>query len=246
VDSAAALDGETLNQVVDLNLRGLVLVRAAAQALPSVQPHGSARGPGASAARSAPQRRAASGQEGGVPQVQADHSLPPAIAALDQRWQQLDDAALRRLAGKPYLLFEAPLPLGARWPEPAADSGLRSVQEARARALDAGAVGWAGADGRAFQRLLALYGWHLARAAPLGAALVLGVAPALCEQLRELSLQGADGLADAPGAGPCLRWATNVPAWRELLESASGGEPEALRLATLRGLQRIAGAARGV
>lgn len=161
-----------------------------------------------------------------------------AVASLDERWLGLDDAALRRVADTPFLLFELSI-----------DAAL-AARRAPAHTLAVGddprrAVPWcARPAGRAFSRLLCHFAWHTARTAPSAAVLLLGIPPAGCAALRGLGLQQLDAFTEVAGDWVTLRWGDEPRVWAPRLAAAAADDPDRLWQQTLLGLQRLASLAR--
>lgn len=160
----------------------------------------------------------------------------PAAAQLRERWLALDDAALRRVADAPFLLFELSL-----------DAAL-SAQRASVLAVGDDprrATRWcARAQGRAFARLLCHFAWQTSRTAPSAAVLLLGVSPAGGAALRSLGLQQLDAFTEIAGDWLTLRWGDEPQLWTARLAAAAAGDPDRLWRDTLHGLQRLAALAR--
>lgn len=167
--------------------------------------------------------------EGRVPDIAA-------VAALRERWLDLDDAALRRVADAPFLLFELSV-----------DAALAAR---RAPVLAVGddprrAASWcARAPGRAFARLMCHFSWQTVRTAPAAAVLLLGISPSGCGALRGLGLQQLDAFTEIAGDWLTLRWADDVRLWKARLAAAAADDPDRLWQQTLVGLQRLAVLAR--
>jgi hypothetical protein len=217
-----ALDAETQQQVAELNLRGIALVRAALAAAGPAPAAGSA----------------GAGPPAAVP-------LPAALCALRREWLALDEAAQGRLAGSPYLLFEFGLS-GASIGTAATLSPARVVHDGEASSVvgSVSAAPFAGAEGRVFLRLLRHYAWHLVRSSPAVTVFVLGVPWAALEALRTMSLSCVEALGEVAPGGLRLRWDDQPALWKDWLAAARGDDAAALWAVQLRGLQRIAGLCR--
>jgi hypothetical protein len=173
----------------------------------------------------------------------AGGELPAALGGLRDAWCGLDDAAQQRLAACPWLLFDACFEDVARWRR----ALMLGVHEARSEMPLAslhGAPLQLEQDLRGFCRLLLNYAWHLSRAAPLGAALVLGMPAETRALLRAQGLPAIDAFSSQACGWVQLRWAQLPVAWHALLQAAHSGDALALHHAQLHGLQRIAGACR--
>ena len=159
-----------------------------------------------------------------------------AAAKLRERWLALDDAALRRAADAPFLLFELSI-----------DAALAAQRASRLAVGDdpRRAAGWcARAPGRAFARLLCHFAWQTSRTAPSAAVLLLGVSPAGCAALRGLGLQQLDAFTEVAGDWLTLRWGDQPRIWASRLAAAAADDADRLWQDTLLGLQRLATLAR--
>jgi hypothetical protein len=156
------------------------------------------------------------------------------VQELLPEWCALDTAAQRRLAQCPYLLLDAGFADSARW-QPAA--GL-AVHEAAALRREPDRF-VADQTWVALRRRTLLLGWHLARAQPLAARVLLGMSSASAECIAARRLTDLEELAE--GAGRMApRWERQPQVWRQLLR-ASHAAGEELRWTQLRGLQLLAG-----
>lgn len=219
------LDAETQQQVAELNLCGIALVRAALAAGPELAPAAGSGGAGPPAA---------------VP-------LPAALSALRREWLALDEAAQGRLAGSPYLLFEFGLSGASTGTGTATAVSLaRVVHDGKVPSAvgSVSAAPFAGAEGRVFVRLLRHYAWHLVRSSPAVTVFVLGVPWAALEALRAMSLSCVEALGEVAPGGLRLRWDDQPALWKDWLAAARGDDAAALWAVQLRGLQRIAGLCR--
>ena len=145
-----------------------------------------------------------------------------------------EPGGLCRLADQPFLLFDIGLDDPLRW------------HAARSPAIgdDPGATAllpW-GREATRFAGIMFHYAWHLARTAPLTAAVVAGMAPATAEVLRGLSLQQIDELSQRSAHWLRLRWDDCPALWGALLgiTRSAAAEPQ-LRSAQLQALLRLAG-----
>ncbi|HEX4050853.1 MAG TPA: hypothetical protein VHY19_08265 [Steroidobacteraceae bacterium] len=167
----------------------------------------------------------------------ATSEAPELVQALLLEWCELDAAAQRRLAQCPYLLLDAGFAEPARWQ--AVVGGLAVHEdgpERRERAPLVADPSWV-----ALRRRTLLLGWHLARAQPLAARVLLGMSPASAECIAARRLTELEELAE--GAGRMApRWERQPQVWRQLLR-ASRAAGEQLRWTQLRGLQLLAGEA---
>ncbi len=269
--SGGALDPETRQQVGELNLRGIEVLRAVLGAAGGGATAGSAadaaalRRAGAARRGEFRARRAATGgaqdriaardratrvalaRSGlaasmSAPLRSEGPPLPDALRLLGAEWLALDDAARHRLAACPYLLFE----LDFAGLMNAVTPPPRVVQESRVvpGAPCTVASPFAGAEGRGFARLLLHYSWHLVRSAPAAAGFVLGAPQPALESLRVQGLSRVESLAATAGGWVRLRWDHEPLIWIDWLEAARTADPAALWSSQLRGLQRIAGVCR--
>jgi hypothetical protein len=172
--------------------------------------------------------------------LDADAPQPVAVAVLEAAWRALDDAALQRLATCPWLLFDAHFDDVARWRR----AFLPGVHEAHSGGAPCMPAAAPVDEAARFRRLVLHYAWHLARAAPLAAALVLGMPAETRALLRTQGLNAIDAFAAEAGDWVRLRWDHLPAAWAPLLQAAAAGDAAALHQAQLHGLQRIAGACR--
>lgn len=167
----------------------------------------------------------------------AQAPTPALVVQLLHDWCALDAAAQRRLAHCPYLLLDAGFgePGRARWP----GSAAAAVHEAApARAERRGFL--ADEAWLALVRRTLLLGWHLARAQPLAARVLLGMSPAGIECIAASRLSDLDELAGQGAGQVAPRWEQQPQVWRQLLRASHAPLPQ-LRWTQLRGLQLLAG-----
>jgi len=155
------------------------------------------------------------------------------VHVLLHEWRALDAAAQRRLARCPYLLLDAGFAEPARWQAPVGLAVHEVAPPARAPERVSPDADWV-----ALARRTLLLGWHLARAQPLAARVLLGMSPASAECIAACGLSELEALAEAV-APVAPRWERQPQIWRQLLQ-ASHAAGEALRRAQLRGLQLLA------
>jgi hypothetical protein len=158
------------------------------------------------------------------------HEAPALVQCLLHDWRALHRPAQRRLAQCPYLLLDAGFEDAARWQGcplavHEADGGVEAVDEA-----------WLVLVRRAL-----LLGWHLARAQPLAARVLLGMSALSAECMAARRLTDLDDLAVQEAARMAPRWQHQPQIWRQLLR-ASHGSAQELLWAQLRGLQLLAAA----
>jgi hypothetical protein len=149
-------------------------------------------------------------------------------------WRSLDAPARRRAASCPYLLLDAGLADAQRWRRAALPPQVGDAEHAPyapfftvARAIEVG-------------RLTLTYAWHLARAQPSAARLLLGM-PAPCAALiAQCTLRHIHALAEGHPHWLRPRWATQPGVWRALLLAAASGEARPLEQAHMHGVTLLA------
>jgi hypothetical protein len=156
---------------------------------------------------------------------------PRLVALLREDWKRLNPAALRRLAGCPYLLLDAGFAQPQRW-EWIASAG---VMEASAR----GGY-FAGAGGVGLVRRTLVLAWHLARSNRVTARVILGMGALAAERIAGSRLADLEALAELAPAWILPRWEQQPNVWRQLLAAGWRAQPQLLRQAQLRGLQLLA------
>jgi hypothetical protein len=161
-------------------------------------------------------------------------ALPP--GTLPPAWLALDPPQRRRLAAQPFLLFGLGFEDGAGWQvlanEVLATASPPRISESRPRTAPV-----------LYARLLVHYAWHLARTAPLTAALVAGMASASAAALRACHVEHLDALADRGAQWLRPRWMDAPSLWNDLLRASRSEEGASLaRSVALRAVQ-CAGAA---
>lgn len=170
-----------------------------------------------------------------VPDLErATGEAPGLLQALLPDWCGLDPVAQRRLAQCPYLLLDAGFAEPARWQRAAGLAVHEAVPPRREPDFLLTDQGWV-----ALRRRTLLLGWHLARAQPLAARVLLGMSPASAECIAATRLTDLEELAEGVGR-MAPRWEGQPQVWRQLLR-ASHAAGEGLRWAQLRGLQLLAG-----
>jgi hypothetical protein len=169
----------------------------------------------------------------------ASGEAPELLRVLLPEWCGLDAAGQRRLAQCPYLLLDAGFAQPERWQVAAGLAVHEAAPAPREPDFFIADQGWV-----ALRRRTLLLGWHLARAQPLAARVLLGMSPVSVECIAATRLTDLEELAE--GAGRMApRWEGQPQIWRQLLH-ASHAAGEGLRWTLLRGLQLLAGAsARG-
>lgn len=160
-------------------------------------------------------------------------SLPALFAGHAGAWRDLPGAARERLAASPYLLVDAGFDDEARW------KGLtpRQVRDLPAAHVEPVFVGSGAGD---FIRRVLVLGWHLARANPGLARVVLGMSPACAGRIGQLRLHDLDLLAAHRPGLVRPRWERQPRIWRHLLLAARDPDVRRLTEVSLRGLQLMA------
>ncbi len=145
----------------------------------------------------------------------------------------LTPLARERLARCPYVLIDCGLGTPERWPLRPLAGG--AVQDA------AGTPGYFHSRaGVALVRRTLLFAWHLARATPFIARLLLGIAPASVPRLAACRLQDLEEIAELCPPWIVPRWEARSPVWGQLVQAADAAPPALLQLTQLRGLQLLA------
>jgi hypothetical protein len=157
----------------------------------------------------------------------------PLLREVSQLWRMLDAAARHRAAACPYLLLDAGFADAARW-----QTGMPAQVGDAAEGTYAAFFTVTGAKDAA--RLVFTYGWHLARAQPAAARLLLGMTTASAALIGRYTLRQIQALAERRPDWLKPRWPTRVQVWRELLLAAAVGEGAPLERARLRGLTLLA------
>jgi hypothetical protein len=156
----------------------------------------------------------------------------PLVRNLRTEWAQLREPAQGRLASLPFTLL---------------DADLRMVLEAAHRPLGvqdaAPRLGYScfdRASGQALLRRVLFYGWHLARAQPRTARLVLGCDGATVTLLAASSLEKLDLAAEMHGQDLGVRWVHDTEFWTRLLREARAPAAAAFEEAALHAIRRVA------
>ncbi len=169
------------------------------------------------------------------PGAVAGARLEPEAAAA---WRALDPAARARAVRCPYLLAAAHFDDAQRWvrppPAPQATEGPPSCPAAATGAADATVR---------VARLVYTYAWHLVRAQPCAARLVLGVPSSVRLVIGDLTLPQVDALAARHPDWLTPRWPGTAAIWSDLFRCAALGDPAGLEWVRLHGLQLLAGRA---
>jgi hypothetical protein len=157
----------------------------------------------------------------------------PLVAELRAEWLALEAAALEQLSRAPFTLLDGGLRAAAVWLV-AQPLGVRDSISYGATACFAPEVG------RGLLRRLLAYGWHVARAQPRLARLLLGSDGAAVAALADCSLARLDALADARGHELSVRWSAHTEYWRRLLAAAGSGSEQKLNERLQNAVRRVA------
>ena len=162
-------------------------------------------------------------------------SFPEPCARLSKA---LSTESRARLAASPYLLADGHFADEHRW---RALTG--QVDPTLAARLAAPLFMGPGAGD--FIRRVLIFGWHMARAHPRHARIVLGMSPSCAELIAKLRLWDLDWLAQHLPGCVRIRWEQQPRIWQHLLRSSPLPDCENLTHAGLRGLQLMAGGTLG-
>jgi hypothetical protein len=156
----------------------------------------------------------------------------PVVSLLRSEWRQLTPQRLAQLAECPYLLLDVGFATPACW------SGLApaAVHEDAAP----GGYRFAEAIGADLIRRVLVFAWHLARANPLAARVILGMSDECTALIAARRLPELERVAEARPEWIRPRWEDKPEVWRQLLLAASTGQQLRLRQFQLRGLQLLA------
>jgi hypothetical protein len=157
----------------------------------------------------------------------------PLVTELRAEWHALDTAALDRLSCAPFTFLDGGLRTAAVWLV-AQPLGVRDATAYGTPACFAPDVG------RGLLRRLLAYGWHVSRAQPRLARLLLGGDGAAVAALGDCSLARLDALADARGHELSVRWSAHTEYWRRLLAAASSGSEQKLNDRLQNAVRRVA------
>lgn len=152
--------------------------------------------------------------------------------AIARRVAVLDDDARDGLAAAPYLLADAGFDDTARWQ---VVSRWRVADVPRDGLLSV----FASPAASTFVRGVLVYSWHLARAHRQLARVVLGMSPASAQGIAELNLSDLDWVSQNRPGWFSLRWEFRPRLWESLIAAAQLGDRQALRRASLRGIQLL-------
>ncbi len=157
----------------------------------------------------------------------------PLLRQVAELWCMLEPKARHRAANCPYLLLDAGFADPARWrvcPQGQVGDNAPLAYAAFFTVPAAAEVA----------RLIFTYAWHLARAEPPAARLLLGMPAASATLIGGYSLRQIQVLAERRLDWLHPRWPARVEVWRDLLLAAAAGEGPALERARLRGLTLLA------
>jgi hypothetical protein len=155
------------------------------------------------------------------------------LVGLRAEWLALDAAALERLAAAPFTWLDGGLRTAPAWLL-AAPLGVRDATALAEMSCFPPQVG------RVLMRRLLAYGWHIARAQPRLARLMLGCDGAAIAVLAECSLARLDAMADARGQELTVRWLGHTEYWRRLLTAAASGSEQQLNDRIQNAVRRVA------
>jgi hypothetical protein len=151
-------------------------------------------------------------------------------------WSEVPMRVRERLAFSPYLLVDAGFADEARWRK----LHELSVQDLPPTQLQPAFFG-PGSD--VFVRRVLVFAWHMSKANPQLARILLGMTSSCAARLAALRLRELDWLADSRPGWVRLRWESQPAVWRHLVSAATHNDPGRLTHASLRGLQMLAASA---
>jgi hypothetical protein len=154
------------------------------------------------------------------------------------RTKILSPESRARLAASPYLLADANFGDERHW------RALTSQMECDP-ATQLERPRFTGPGSSDFIRRVLTFGWHMARAQPRHARVVLGMTPACADIVARIRLMDLDWLAQHRPGCVHLRWEQQPHLWRHLLRDSSLPDCESLTHAGMRGLQLMAGSTLG-
>jgi hypothetical protein len=165
---------------------------------------------------------------------------PAMLAELRPLWRELDVSARRRVARCPCLLLDAGFAAASRW---------AAVHDRRVHDRErppAGVAFFTVPCTVSVMRLVLTYAWFLARTQSVAARLLLGMSGQCARLIGACTLREVTLLAESQPQWLKPRWSERPSVWRELLTTASSGEPQALERLRMRGMQLLAGEVRSV
>jgi len=163
-------------------------------------------------------------------------ALPRSFALLGEVGDALlglDEAARRRLAAIPHLLITLHFDDVEWW---------RAVrhESPRAVALADRAARAARPRLRALAQAMLTLVWHLTRSDPPRAALLLGLSPAVIEELRDWTPSELQRIADRHALRLQPRWPDRAGVWARWIHAVASADPALLRQVSIHGLQLLA------
>lgn len=158
---------------------------------------------------------------------------PVRHTGLTQLCCELTPDARSRLARCPYVLLDAGFATPEHWPPSGRQRG--AVHEASA----SGGY-FSSRQGIALVRRTLVFAWHLARANPLSARILLGMTAPIAPCVAASRLEDLEELAELCPAWVGPRWEARPQVWQQLVRAARAGQVSQLRQAQLRGLQLLA------
>jgi hypothetical protein len=153
-------------------------------------------------------------------------------------WSEVPGVVRDQLASSPYLLVDAGFADETRW------RGLHEHSVHDLAPAHAESAFW-GPGSDIFIRRVLVFGWHMARANPQLARVMLGLTPGCAGRLAAVRLRDLDWLAENRPGWVRLRWESQPAIWRHLVLAAKAHDPERLTMASLRGIQMLAAGALG-
>jgi hypothetical protein len=159
--------------------------------------------------------------------------MPARPTGLTQLCGALTPDERSRLARCPYLLLDAGFGAPEHWTPPGRPPGAVREEGAPTGYFSSRA-------GVALVRRTLVFGWHLARANPFSARILLGMAAPCAACIAASRLEDLDELAELCPPWVAPRWEAKPQVWRQLVHAAQAGQVSQLRLAQLRGLQLLA------
>ncbi len=166
---------------------------------------------------------------------------PPMFRELVDLWSRLDAAARKRAAACPYLLMDAGFCDPYRWQWLSEQQvSTRNGVRVHDREPDTYNVFFTAPTVTNVARQVFANAWYIVQTQPLGAPLYLGM-PAHCAALfRACTMMQVTELANQHSGWLRPRWTGRVRIWRQLLEAGISGEPRALEMARMHGVQLLA------
>lgn len=164
---------------------------------------------------------------------QVTYETPSLIRTTGPLLKSMDKDARHRAAACPYLLFDAGFADQHRWSWVFGNAVRESVRPATPPFFTVQHT-------PSMARWVFTYAWHLARSQNAAARLLLGMSAHCARLIAVCTLPQIHDLARLHPEWLQPRWPTRPQFWRELLLTASTGDPGAMEQARLRGLQIMA------